>query len=243
MTVDGQRPGAGRHRAPNDPVQPGQAGQPGEQALPTDPAARLRAWLADRPFQHYAYAVGAVLLALTGIFGGLRTVDTTVAPLAGGRPVTAAPLTITITRTSWTTNLGPPGKAPAGQRFLTVAGTVRNDTATSVGSDVLGRAVHLQGVPDVYQDSFGDDVGASESASPWGIFVTQDSTRLAYVGPGLTYQAAWVFRQKDTQPAPTSVTVEVDGHTFRADTIDGTMKWLDPAAVATGTLPMKAAGS
>ena len=234
MTLDGQRPDAGRHRAPSGPSEP-----PG----PSESAGRLRAWLADRPFQHYAYAGGAVLLAVTGIFGGLRTALATLAPLRLGRPVTAAPLTITITRSSWTTDLGPPGKAAAGQRFLIVAGTVRNDTDTSVGTDILNGAVHLQGVPDVYLGSFGEDVGPSGSATPWGIFVTQDSTRLTYVGPSLTYEAAWVFRQKGTEPAPTSVAIEVDGHTFRADSLDGTMKWLDPAVVATGRLPMKTAGS
>ena len=52
-----------------------------------------------------------------------------------------------------------------------------------------------------------------------------------------------MFRQKGPEPAPTSVAIEVDGHTFRADSLDGTMKWLDPAVVATGRLPMKTAGS
>lgn len=228
MTVGEQPPGAHRHRPPDGTG----AG-----------TRRVRTWLANRPVQQYAYAGGAVLLAVTGLFGGLRTVDVALAPLVVGRPIVADPLTVTITRSSWTTDLGPPGKADPGQRYLIVAGTVRNDTDTSVGLDILQDAVHLQGVAAVYQNGFGDDVGPSETATPWGIFVTADSSRLSWVGPGLTYETAWVFRQQDTRPAPTSVTVEVDGHTYRTDTIDATTKWLDPEAVATGSLPMKPSGS
>ncbi len=209
------------------------------------PSARARsarevalAWLRDRPVQHYAYTVGAVLLLLTGLFGGLGKVDPPEQPLTAGTGLTAAPLTVVVSRASTTSDLGSVGRSERG-RFVSIIGTVHNDSAETVGLDVLREVVTLTGVGDVYQTSSGTAVGLSDTARPWGIYVVADSTLLTSVGPGLTYEVAWIYEQRATAPPPASVGVTVNAHTQRANTVDQQLQWLDPKAVATGTLPLK----
>lgn len=216
----------------------GTGDQPSSRGVRRPWGERVRVWLADRPVQQYAYAAAALLLLATGLFGGLRQVDEPERPLTPGVAVDAAPFTVTVSRASTTTDLGPLGVSKRG-RFVSVVGTLRNDTDTTVTLDVIREAVSLSGVTDVFQRAFGDEVGPSETARPWGVYVVADSTSLTAVGPGLTYEVAWIYEQKATAAPPAQVVVAVVGHTLRANTVDQQQQWLDPATLATGTLPLK----
>ena len=198
----------------------------------------VRSWLVSRPVQQYAYAAGALLLLVTGLFGGLGKVDPREQPLTAGATLSAAPLTVVVSRASTTSDLGSVGKSERG-RFVSIVGTVHNDTDATVGLDVLRAVVKLTGVPDVYQTSSGTAVGMSDTARPWGVYVVADSTLITSVGPGLTYEVVWIYEQQATSPPPASVGVTVQAHTLRANTVDQQIQWLDAAAVATGTLPLK----
>lgn len=198
----------------------------------------VRRWLVSRPVQQYLYAAGVLVLLVTGLFGGLGKVEPREQPLTVGASLTAAPLTVVVSRASTTSDLGSVGKSERG-RFVSIVGTVHNDTDATVGLDILRAVVRLTGVADVFQASSGTAVGMSDTARPWGVYVVADSTLLTSVGPGLTYEVVWIYEQKATAPPPATVGVTVQAHTLRANTVDQQLQWLDAAAVATGTLPLK----
>lgn len=199
--------------------------------------------VANRPVQQYAYAIGVLALGLAAVFGGLGRAEPERATLVKGQAITADPFTITVDHTSWTTDLGTTGKAKRGH-FLTIIGTLRNDTDTTVDFAAIESAVRFEGLTDVYQSPLKDDTGRSEDVvHPYGVFVTDDSTTLSSAAPGLTYTVAWVYEQRGTTAAPTSAEVTVQKHTFEPNVIDQVEHWSEPQNIAAASFPMKKAGS
>lgn len=180
---------------------------------------------------------GAVVLLVSGLFGGLRDAPVEAAePLVVGSPHEAAPFTLTVERARWTSDLGEIGKTERG-RYLIVIVTVRTDADRSVDLSILQQAVALQNVAGVYNAMDGDKIVASEKAKP-AVHVLADGTRMSALPPGLTYELAYVWEQNGSEPVPTELSVASRAHTWRQSSLDDQMNWFDETIDAVGTVPV-----
>lgn len=185
---------------------------------------------------------GAVVLLVSGLFGGLREAPVEAAEsLVVGRAHESEPFTLTIERARWTSDLGEIGKTERG-RYLIVIVKVRTDADRSVDLSVLQEAIALKGLAGTYAAMGGDKVVPSEKAKP-SVYVLADGTRMSALTPGLTYELAYVWEQSSNEPVPAELTVASRSHTWRQSSLDDQMNWFDETVDAVGTVPVKEAAS
>ena len=174
----------------------------------------VASWWRARSIRQMLLMAGAVVLLASGLFGGLREAPVEAAePLVVGRPHDAAPFTLTVERARWTSDLGEIGKTERG-RYLIVIVKVRTDEDRSVDLSVLQEAVALQQIDGIYAAMGGDKVGAGMQAKP-ALFVLADGTRMSALPPGLTYELAYVWEQRGSEPVPAELSVASRSHTWR----------------------------
>lgn len=199
---------------------------------------RFVQWLAARSVRQLLLATGAVALLVSGAFGGLRQAQADeLQTLVAGRPHVAEPIRLTVKSVRWTEDLGEAiGPSEVG-RYLVVLADVSSDQQDSVPASVVSESLRLSGLRDVAQAPFSTEVGPSEDAVP-RVLVTADRVRLSELGPGLTYEVAFVWEQRTSEPVPTTVGLLARAHGFRADSIDGQLGWRDVVDDATGRFPV-----
>ena len=180
---------------------------------------------------------GAVVLLVSGLFGGLRDAPVEAAePLVVGRAHDAAPFTLTVERARWTSDLGEIGKTERG-RYLVVIVKVRTDADRSVDLSVLQQALALKDLAGMYAAMGGDKIVPSEKAKP-SVYVLADGTRMSALTPGLTYELAYVWEQRQSEPLPAELSVASRSHTWRQSSLDDQMNWFDETIDAVGTVPV-----
>ena len=183
---------------------------------------------------------GAVVLLVSGLFGGLRDAPVEAAePLVVGRAHEAAPFTLTVERARWTSDLGDIGKTERG-RYLIVIVKVRTDVDRSVDLSILQEAVALKGLAGTYAAMGGDKIVPSEKAKP-SVYVLADGTRMSALTPGLTYELAYVWEQGKDEPLPAELSVASRSHTWRQSSLDDQMNWFDETIDAVGTVALSKA--
>jgi hypothetical protein len=197
----------------------------------------VASWWLARSIRQMVLMAGAVVLLVSGLFGGLREAPVEAAePLAVGRSHEAAPFTLTVERARWTSDLGEIGKTERG-RYLIVIVKVRTDADRSVDSSVLQEGVALQGIDGIYAALGGDKITASEQAKP-SVYVLADGVRMSSLPPGLTYELAYVWEQNGSEPVPAELSVASRSHTWRQSSLDDQMNWFDATIDAVGTVPV-----
>lgn len=200
--------------------------------------APVWAWVSRRSIRHLLLGVGAVALLVSGVFGGLRQAPPEpLTTLAAGKPHSATPFEITITKVSWATDLGESFDPPELGRFLVVFAEIRTDQDRSVDSFVVKEALRIRGLPDFAKSDVDQDPVDSDDADPL-VVVATDRVPLGGIGPGLTYEVAYIWQQDDAQPLPASVEVQAYEHGFRRSSLDGQENWFDSTPEAIGTFPV-----
>ena len=199
--------------------------------------SRVGRRLADQPLRNLG-AVGAALVLLsTAAFGGLEPAEKPgLAPFAFDETVVAAPFEITVSRVLWTDELPGVYLTDEANRWIAVVGTALSTHSESLSSE-LAQAVTLVGVEGLVTEP----AAGIEGVRPSQQLLLADASRLSPVQPGLEYEVVLLFEQSGLVPPPDEVTVQISGHTWRADSFDQTMHWLDPAPVAEATVPVRAA--
>jgi hypothetical protein len=214
-------------------------------------AARARRWALDLPPLALLTGGFLVVLLVSGLFGGLREVDTDPAgTVTAGVPVETEPLTVTVKDAYWVTAFpetatsgGSPGSAdgdrriypdePTRGRFVVVEATVLNTSDETVDYDVLREAVSLDGAQGFVTSRDAALVPAAK-ASPTYVYTMPEKRIFGTAQPGVTYTVAYLWDQSAAVPLPERLTVAVNGHTWREDTLDFHLGWKDPAVEATG---------
>ena len=211
--------------------------------------ARVRGWLLGRSPFELTTAVVVVVLLVSGLFGGLREVETDpVGALRAGEAVLAEPLRVTVTDTYAATSFG--GIAEDGDtpqvypdtskrgRFLVVEATVANTSEATVGYDVVSRAVSLDDADGFFPRGAGTALLPADEARPYAVYTMPEKEIFGVAQPGLTYRVAYLFEQSTTTAAPPRITAVVNHHTWREDTLDFHWDWKDPEPQASGSLPL-----
>lgn len=207
---------------------------------------RLTEWLAARSVRQLVLAAGAVVLLVSGLFGGLREAeadaDVPVTKLVSDRPHLAEPIRMTIKRVAWSEDLGEAIGPSEFGRYLVVIADVSTDQQDSVDSYVVPQSLRLTGLENLRKRQFDGRAVRSEDAEP-RVLVTDDRVPLGEIGPGLTYEVAFIWEQKLSEPLPASVRLMARAHGFRQSSIDDQLAWFDVVDDAAGTFPVSQFGA
>lgn len=202
----------------------------------------VSSWWQARSIRQMLLMAGAVVLLVSGLFGGLRDAPVEAAePLVVGRPHESEPFTLTVERARWTSDFGEIGKTERG-RYLVVIVKVRTDVDRAVDLSVLQEALSLNDLGGVYGAMGGDKIVPSEKAKP-SVYVLADGTRMSALTPGLTYELVYAWEQSSSESVPAELTLASRSHTWRQSSLDDQMNWFDETVDAVGTVPVKEAAS
>jgi len=206
-------------------------------------SARVRSWLAGRSLRQILLAVGAVILLVSGAFGGLKQAEADQRDtLEAGRPHLSEPIDLTIKRVAWSDDLGEVIGPSEYGRYLLVIADVSSNQDRSVDGGVVREALRFTGLQGFSASQVDTDPVRSEDAEPQ-VIVTDDRTRLDGLGPGLTYEVAFIWQQQASEPLPTSVRLLTRSHGFRQGTFDDAEGWFDIADDAVGRFPVTEFGA
>lgn len=209
--------------------------QPDEQAVEDTNRRTVVQWLAARSMRQLALGAGVVVLLVSGLFGGLRQAQAEEPDkLALGKPHLSEPVNLTVKSVRWSDDLGEAIGPSEFGRYVVVIADVSTDQENSVESSVIRESLGLTGV-----DGLAEAPGAvpARTAEP-RVLVTEDRVPLAEVGPGLTYEVAFIWEQKTSEPVPTEVGLVTRSHSLRPGYVDGRVAWFDPVDDAVGTFPV-----
>jgi len=212
----------------------------------TGEPGRLRrtiGWLAARSLRQLLLAVGAVVLLASGAFGGLRQAEPDARDaLVAGEPHLSEPINLTIKRVAWSDDLGEVIGPSEFGRYLLVVADVSSNQDRSVDAFVVKEALRFAGLEGFATSQLTREPVRSEDAEPQ-VIVTDDRTRLGELGPGLTYEVAFIWEQRTTEPLPTTAELLTRVHGFRQSSLDDQENWFDVADDATGRFPVTEFGA
>ena len=177
-----------------------------------------------------------LILLVTAAFGGLEAAQIPgAATFELGDTIRAAPLDVTVDRVVWVEG-ALPGLylSDESNRWIGVVATVTTDHTASLSGEPAA-TVGIAGVRGlVGEPAPGTDVVLSKDQ-----VLMADSSRLWPMQPRLTYEVAFLFEQAGGVDPPDQVDLVLFGHTWRADSFDGTLGWKDPEPVARATVPAR----
>lgn len=164
-------------------------------------------------------------LVASAFFGGLEPAEKPeVPPAVFGETVDGGPWKVTVTGSRLVDEL--PGLRLAdGNRWVAVLAVVEN-TDTESRSD-FAEVLRLSGVEGLVAEQ------------PKYVLLLRDASQPQFLNPGLAEKLAYLWEQKVSEPAPIRVRVDVWGRTYRRDTINDTMRWLDPEPRAGFEVPVE----
>ncbi|MBF9127596.1 hypothetical protein I0C86_01080 [Plantactinospora sp. S1510] len=165
------------------------------------------------------------VVAVSGIFGGLDTVDRSKLPTVElGAVDRGKPWNVTVVRVRLIADLPAHKPTTAGNHWVGVVATVEV-TAPESRAD-LWDVLRLPGAEGL------------RSEKPAYVVLMRDDTERVRLNPGMPEQLAFVWeRAGDSRPS--AVTVQILGKTLRQDSLTGTMTWLDPAPRAEVVAPVE----
>ncbi|MEO6791170.1 MAG: hypothetical protein ABI249_00060 [Ornithinibacter sp.] len=190
--------------------------------------ARASAWAMKAPAKRVGAPVGAVALAVSGVFGGLAPAQASYADAGQGAVIESGPFEVSVQRVRAIDDLKPYVTPEAGNRLLVVVVKVRNTTDEPVSALLLSR--ELQVAPT------GARLAPPVLRSPVSM---KDFSAISELQPDLTYDAA-VLLETTGEDVATQVSVGIPGYTWREDSFTpGSFEWKDPTTIAKGTYPVK----
>jgi hypothetical protein len=172
-----------------------------------------------------AATVGVVVLAASGLFGGLDAVAGGGVPaVALGQVDTGQPWNVTVTGARLLTDQPPLHAEHEGDRWLAIVATVEV-TADETRGDMR----------DILRVSGAEQLRTEQ---PDTILLVRDYTP-PRLNPGMPEKVAFFWAQPPNAPVPTAVTVRIFGKTRRIDTLTGHLEWLDPEVRAEVRAPVE----
>ena len=189
--------------------------------------------------QRLGLVLAVALLGLIGAVGGWDAIEGVEAPevprVEVGEPIKAHPFEITVRRARHFDALEGALYREEGQRYLVVSldVTLRNDV--HVPGETLRDALHLD-APGLKMLALKSGPSPERPRLLRGL----DALDARTYQPGLEVPTIAVWQQEVGAPIPDEVTVTFDRQTWRASSLDGSMRWFDPTPVARVTLPLEA---
>lgn len=220
-------------------------------ALPGDPAAarsdgperaagsRLDAWRGRYELvsdiatpSRIGLVLAAVVLVLTGAFGGLDAVQTSteeVPRAEAGTPLTVAPLTITVASLRHADALPPVARAVEGRTYYMAVLDVTNTGDTVVRGLTFADALRL-------------DVPGVEVTGPAQVYRVADSLPARGFQPDVPSQVVALWTAPATAPVATEATLTLSALIWHQDFASASAAWRVDEPAFTLTLPVKELG-
>ena len=162
--------------------------------------------------------IGALALAVSGVFGGLDSVEHGPPALAAGATYEGQPWSVTVIGAEMRANLDDleldfmqPDEP--GNRWLVVTATIEV-TAPESRNDLS----------DILRLSKVDDLVRPE---PRSVVLARDLTLLGYLNPDMPERVLFVWEQRSSAPGPAELEILVYGKTYRVSTLSNSRQWLD----------------
>lgn len=183
--------------------------------------------------------VTALVLLLVGLFGGWRSAtaaaSTEVRTVRAGQTVQAGPWRIAARKAHALPSLGTLVPARPGQRLIALSMTVTNTSKLPVHAALL-----KQTLTPTLKDQL-DWSGKVSKVPRVDVYRAVDDTAAATIGPSMPATYVIVWFQSTSQPAPSTLEVDVTGWTYRRSSLDGSRQWLDPTVTAHLSVPVEEA--
>jgi hypothetical protein len=180
---------------------------------------RLGRSLFDQAAPGMRWALAGLLLAVSGLFGGLDTVpDPQPAAVAAGTPVSGGPWRVEVTEVRVTGDLPPLRLKDQKNRWVYVICTVTVTTHETwfLPYSILG----LSGVDGLL------------TAQPHQMVLYRDMRAAKLLHPNMPEKVAFFWEQSGDAPLPTTATVLVKERVFRQDSLGGEWEWKDDGGIA-----------
>ncbi|WP_350278957.1 hypothetical protein [Kribbella sp. HUAS MG21] len=180
-----------------------------------------------RTVRTWALSAGAVLLAISAVFGGLEKAGDETPQVAAGTAIDAGRFEVTIQRVVTVKDLKPLFTPDDGGALIAVVTKLKvtDDTGTVPASDLI----RLVGVP-----------GVKDTDAPLGTTNLRDATMNPVLTPDAAEDVAYVWKLPKAGQLPTEVKLTVQGYEYIADSIlDHHEKWLPDKIVADSTVKVK----
>ncbi|NIK54492.1 hypothetical protein [Kribbella shirazensis] len=180
-----------------------------------------------RSVRTWALSAGAVLLAISAVFGGLEKADDETPQVEAGTAIDTGRFEVTVQRVVVVKDLKPLFTPDNGGVLIAVVTKLKvtDDTGTVPPSDL----VRLIGVP-----------GVKDTDRPLGTTNLRDATMNPVLTPDAAEDVAYVWKLPKASALPTEVRLTVQGYEHVADSIlDHHEKWLPDKIVADSTVKVK----
>jgi hypothetical protein len=185
--------------------------------------------LADRLLQLRArqlvFGVGALLLAVSGIFGGLEGMKgPRLSTVAAGAVNRGKPWDVALTR-AMVLDQAPPRLRHERDRWIAVGARVEitaDDSRRDLG-DVL-QVIGVDGLLD---------------KRPADVYLLRDKASANLLHPGLAEDLIFLWEQAETAAVPKTIEIQIFGKKQRIDTFSGRLDWMDKTPRARAFLPLE----
>ena len=180
-----------------------------------------------RSVRTWAFSTGAVLLAISAAFGGLKKAADETPRVDAGTAIDAGRYEVTIQRVVTVKDLKPLFRPDDGGALIAVVTKLKvtDDTGTSPSSELI----RLVGVP-----------GIKDTDAPLGTTNLRDATMNPVLTPGFAEDVAYVWKLPKATELPTSVELTVQGYDHQEQSLlDHHEKWLPGEIAAESTVAVK----
>jgi hypothetical protein len=183
--------------------------------------------LRGRSIRTWVFSAGAVLLAISAAFGGLKKAENETPRVEAGTAIDAGRYEVTIQRVVTVSDLKPLFRSDVGGALIAVVTKLKvtDDTGTTPSSDLI----RLIGVP-----------GIKDTDAPLGTTNLRDATMNPVLTPDHAEDVAYVWKLPKATELPASVELTVRGYDHQEESIlDHHEKWLPGDIAAESTVAVK----
>jgi hypothetical protein len=168
------------------------------------------------PLHQVGLGASALALAVSGLFGGLKTAHDQAPTITPSAATDAGPWRVTVLKARLYNDLPPLSLKTPGDRWVLVLATVEvtTDESRGAGLDDLFRVPKVPGLID---------------QKPSNVVLARDGSYVDHLNPGMPERLGFFWEQAAASPAPTEIDVTMYGLTHRRDSLSGHMEWLDLA--------------
>ncbi len=170
--------------------------------------------LAEQTFGRWAIGVFAVMLAISGLFGGWQRAESE--PTKAGVPIDGGPWTVTIADARLVGDMKPMTLRRKENHWIAVVATIEITVdATWTNLREIIQLPQTEGI----------DNDADGLTSAREIVLVRDSTPISQLNPGMPERVAFFWERNKDSPVPAELRVVVTALEFREETLSLTERW------------------
>jgi hypothetical protein len=179
------------------------------------------------PLRWLGLSTGAAALAASSLFGGLEPIEKPEIPPAALNELNKGePWNVTVTGGRLVGELPGFSLKNDANRWVAVLATVEVTAPESLRD--MTEIVEISGVE-----------GLLEPKDPAHVVVIKDGSSVRHLHPRMPEKLAFLWEQSSTAPVPTEMRVTINKKTYRVNTLDRHMHWLDLEPRAELTVPIE----